>query len=107
MAGFAGTWRGAGHAPNPAPASRSQILSNLVMEELGPELKAELAPRLKGKPQERQRQWIQVGGLGSGVGVGPTAARHPQLDADTDADALPTDLGCRVPHGVRTGQGTL
>ena len=40
------------------------------MEELGPELKAELVPRLKGKSQERQRQWIQVGGLGSGVGVG-------------------------------------
>lgn len=37
-----------------------QILSNLVMEELGPELKTELAPRLKGKPQERQRQWIQI-----------------------------------------------
>ncbi|XP_047380533.1 protein Niban 2 [Sciurus carolinensis] len=37
-----------------------QILSNLVMEELGPELKAELAPRLRGKPQERQRQWIQI-----------------------------------------------
>ncbi|KAM6170403.1 protein Niban 2 [Rhynchocyon petersi] len=37
-----------------------QILSNLVMEELVPELKAELAPRLKGKPQERQRQWIQI-----------------------------------------------
>lgn len=30
------------------------------MEELGPELKAELSPRLKGKPQERQRQWIQI-----------------------------------------------
>lgn len=37
-----------------------QILSNLVMEELGPELKVELGPRLKGKPQERQRQWIQI-----------------------------------------------
>ncbi|XP_057355036.1 protein Niban 2 isoform X2 [Manis pentadactyla] len=37
-----------------------QILSNLVMEELGPELKAELGPRLKGKPQERQRQWLQI-----------------------------------------------
>lgn len=40
------------------------------MEELGPELKAELSPRLKGKPQERQRQWIQVGGLGLGAGPG-------------------------------------
>lgn len=38
------------------------------MEELGPELKAELAPRLKGKPQERQRQWIQVGACGLGDG---------------------------------------
>lgn len=28
-----------------------QILSNLVLEELGPELKAELAPRLKGNPK--------------------------------------------------------
>ncbi|KAM8803228.1 protein Niban 2 isoform 2-T2 [Rhynchonycteris naso] len=40
--------------------NEAQILSNLVMEELGPELKVELAPRLKGKPQERQRQWIQI-----------------------------------------------
>lgn len=39
------------------------------MEELGPELKAELAPRLKGKPQERQRQWIQVGVCGPEAGV--------------------------------------
>lgn len=38
------------------------------MEELGPELKAELTPRLKGKPQERQRQWIQVGACGLGGG---------------------------------------
>ncbi|XP_045324375.1 protein Niban 2 isoform X2 [Leopardus geoffroyi] len=57
-----------------------QILSNLVMEELGPELKAELAPRLKGKPQERQRQWIQVGGCGCGGG-GPGPAWHPHADS--------------------------
>ncbi|XP_020821413.1 protein Niban 2 [Phascolarctos cinereus] len=37
-----------------------QILSNLVMEELGPELKSVISPRMKGKPQERQRQWIQI-----------------------------------------------
>lgn len=89
MAGFAGTWRGAGHAPNPAPASRSQILSNLVMEELGPELKAELVPRLKGKPQERQRQWIQVGGLGSGVGVG-----GPRLPGTPSWTLTPTPMPC-------------
>jgi hypothetical protein len=39
------------------------------MEELGPELKAELCPRLKGKSQERQRQWIQVDGSPRGWGV--------------------------------------
>lgn len=50
------------------------------MEELGPELKAELAPRLKGKPQERQRQWIQVGGCGCGGG-GPRPAGHPHADS--------------------------
>ncbi|XP_028918800.1 protein Niban 2 isoform X2 [Ornithorhynchus anatinus] len=37
-----------------------QILSNLVMEELCPELKNTIVPKLKGKLQERQRQWIQI-----------------------------------------------
>lgn len=55
------------------------------MEELGPELKAELVPRLKGKSQERQRQWIQVGGLGSGVGVGA-----PQLPGTPSWTLTPT-----------------
>ena len=55
------------------------------MEELGPELKAELVPRLKGKPQERQRQWIQVGGLGSGVGVG-----GPRLPGTPSRTPMPT-----------------
>lgn len=37
-----------------------QVLSNLVMEELLPELKNTIGPRLKGKAPERQRTWIQV-----------------------------------------------
>ncbi|KYO23162.1 niban-like protein 1 [Alligator mississippiensis] len=37
-----------------------QILSNLVMEELVPDLKSTIGPRLKGKSQERQRIWIQI-----------------------------------------------
>ncbi|XP_074871472.1 protein Niban 2 [Carettochelys insculpta] len=37
-----------------------QILCNLVMEELVPELKNMIAPKLKGKAQERQRLWIQI-----------------------------------------------
>ncbi|NXC67070.1 NIBL1 protein, partial [Anhinga anhinga] len=37
-----------------------QVLSNLVMEELLPELRTTIGPRLKGKAQERQRTWIQI-----------------------------------------------
>ncbi|XP_062446729.1 protein Niban 2 [Rhea pennata] len=40
--------------------NETQILSNLVMEELVPELKSAIGPRLKGKAQERQRTWIQI-----------------------------------------------
>ncbi|NWS60470.1 NIBL1 protein, partial [Chunga burmeisteri] len=40
--------------------NETQVLSNLVMEELLPELRTTIAPRLKGKAQERQRTWIQI-----------------------------------------------
>ncbi|NWV81142.1 NIBL1 protein, partial [Dasyornis broadbenti] len=40
--------------------NETQILSNLVMEELLPELRSTIGPRLKGKAPERQRTWIQV-----------------------------------------------
>ncbi|XP_058674127.1 protein Niban 2 [Ammospiza caudacuta] len=40
--------------------NETQVLSNLVMEELLPELRSTIGPRLKGKAQERQRTWIQV-----------------------------------------------
>nr|XP_033815778.1 protein Niban 2-like isoform X2 [Geotrypetes seraphini] len=37
-----------------------QILSNLVMEDLIPELKNVISPKLKGKSQERQRAWLLI-----------------------------------------------
>ncbi|XP_053137841.1 protein Niban 2 [Hemicordylus capensis] len=40
--------------------NEAQVLSNLVMEDLLPELKNVIGPRLKGKAQERHRVWIQV-----------------------------------------------
>ncbi|NXE02997.1 NIBL1 protein, partial [Chaetorhynchus papuensis] len=40
--------------------NETQVLSNLVMEELLPELRSTIGPRLKGKAPERQRAWIQV-----------------------------------------------
>lgn len=47
-----------------------QVLSNLVMEELLPELRSTIGPRLKGKAPERQRTWIQVWGWGCPGGWG-------------------------------------
>uniref|UniRef100_UPI003AAB374C protein Niban 2-like n=1 Tax=Centroberyx gerrardi TaxID=166262 RepID=UPI003AAB374C len=38
----------------------SQILSNLVMEGLLPELRELISPRLKGKMHERQRNWMLI-----------------------------------------------
>uniref|UniRef100_A0A3Q2P4H7 Niban apoptosis regulator 2b n=1 Tax=Fundulus heteroclitus TaxID=8078 RepID=A0A3Q2P4H7_FUNHE len=38
----------------------SQILSNLVMESLLPELRELISPRLKGKLHERQRNWMLI-----------------------------------------------
>ncbi|XP_078498129.1 protein Niban 2 [Lissotriton helveticus] len=48
-----GTWEG-------LCGNEVQVLSNLVMEELMPELKNSIGPRLKGKPQERQRIWLMI-----------------------------------------------
>ncbi|XP_012823459.1 niban apoptosis regulator 2 isoform X1 [Xenopus tropicalis] len=37
-----------------------QVLSNLVMEDLVPDLKNIICPKLRGKPQERQRMWMLI-----------------------------------------------
>ncbi|XP_014826885.1 PREDICTED: niban-like protein 1 isoform X1 [Poecilia mexicana] len=40
--------------------SPPQILANLVLETLQPELRNEIGPRLKGKLQDRQRKWMLI-----------------------------------------------
>ena len=40
-----------------------QILANLVMETLHPQLRQLIGPRLKGKMQQRQRHWMLVSSL--------------------------------------------
>ncbi|OCT57982.1 hypothetical protein XELAEV_18002851mg [Xenopus laevis] len=37
-----------------------QVLSNLVMEDLIPDLKNIICPKLRGKPQERQKLWMLI-----------------------------------------------
>ncbi|XP_038124264.1 protein Niban 2a [Cyprinodon tularosa] len=51
--GHYGTWEMMCGAP-------PQILANLVMETLHPELRDVIAPRLKGKLQQRQRNWMLI-----------------------------------------------
>ncbi|XP_047228054.1 protein Niban 2a isoform X1 [Girardinichthys multiradiatus] len=48
-----GTWEMMCGAP-------PQILANLVMETLQPELRNAIGPRLKGKVQQRQRNWMLI-----------------------------------------------
>ncbi|KAI4902649.1 hypothetical protein NFI96_028710 [Prochilodus magdalenae] len=78
-----------------------RILANLVMETLHPDLRALIAPRLKGKLQQRQRDWmlisdavyrqvlaqtrVQYEGL-----VLASEAERPRLDASlrTDMDQI-------------------
>ncbi|XP_037607865.1 protein Niban 2a isoform X2 [Sebastes umbrosus] len=40
--------------------SPPQILANLVMEKLHPEIRAVIGPRLRGKMQQRQRHWMLI-----------------------------------------------
>ncbi|KAG5272927.1 hypothetical protein AALO_G00170810 [Alosa alosa] len=76
----------------------AQILANLVMETLLPELRTAIGPRLKGKLQQRQRNWILVSDAVYRQVLSQTRARHealvqvcesqrPHLDA-----ALRTDM---------------
>ncbi|KAM8934244.1 protein Niban 2-like [Pelodytes ibericus] len=37
-----------------------QVLSNLVMDDLIPDLKNIICPKLRGKPQEKQRTWLLI-----------------------------------------------
>ncbi|XP_075040992.1 protein Niban 2-like [Mixophyes fleayi] len=37
-----------------------QVLTNLVMDDLVPDLKNIISPKLRGKPQERQRTWLLI-----------------------------------------------
>lgn len=82
---------------------QSQILSNLVMEGLLPELRELISPRLKGKLHERQRNWMLISDAVYSlvqeqcqaqyeVVVQKCEASHPLLEASirTDMDQIIT-----------------
>ncbi|XP_062411062.1 protein Niban 2a [Sardina pilchardus] len=76
----------------------AQILANLVMETLHPDLRTVIGPRLKGKLQQRQRNWMLISDAVYKQVLSQTRAQHeamvqvcesqrPRLDA-----ALRTDM---------------
>uniref|UniRef100_A0A493TGY2 Niban apoptosis regulator 2 n=1 Tax=Anas platyrhynchos platyrhynchos TaxID=8840 RepID=A0A493TGY2_ANAPP len=66
--------------------NQSQILSNLVMEELLPELRSAIGPRLKGKAPERQRAWIQISDAVYRMVYEQTQAQYDALVAKCEAE---------------------
>lgn len=95
QAGVGGVWAEQG----PQSLLPSQVLSNLVMEELLPELRTTIGPRLKGKAQERQRTWIQVWGWGcrgGGCGVCVIILCHPPACTASALGATATSIPCRA-----------
>lgn len=90
-------WGGGGLRTEQGPQSLLplQVLSNLVMEELLPELRTTIGPRLKGKAQERQRTWIQVWGWGC-RGGGHRPLPSPCLHCLCFGGHAATSLPCRA-----------
>uniref|UniRef100_A0AAZ3QEU8 Niban apoptosis regulator 2a n=1 Tax=Oncorhynchus tshawytscha TaxID=74940 RepID=A0AAZ3QEU8_ONCTS len=62
-----------------------QILANLVMETLHPELRSLIGPRLKGKIQQRQRNWMLI-----------SAAVYKQVLSQTQAQYEALVQACEV-----------
>uniref|UniRef100_A0A672MR53 Niban-like protein 1 n=1 Tax=Sinocyclocheilus grahami TaxID=75366 RepID=A0A672MR53_SINGR len=59
--------------------NQAQILANLVMETLHPELKNLIVPRLKGKLQQRQRDWMLISDAVYRQVVSQTKTQHEAL----------------------------
>ncbi|XP_063753431.1 protein Niban 2b isoform X2 [Eleginops maclovinus] len=57
----------------------SQILANLVMEGLLPELRELISPRLKGKLHERQRNWMLISDAAYSLVQGQCQAQYQAL----------------------------
>uniref|UniRef100_UPI00398E3BBF protein Niban 2-like n=1 Tax=Pristiophorus japonicus TaxID=55135 RepID=UPI00398E3BBF len=56
--------------------NQAQIISNLVLEELLPELATVIQPKLKGKFHDRQRAWILITEAVHNMVLGQTKARY-------------------------------
>ncbi|XP_040915721.1 protein Niban 2a [Toxotes jaculatrix] len=73
-----------------------QILANLVMETLHPELRNGIGPRLKGKMQQRQRNWMLISDAVYKQVLSQTTAHYEALVEACEAQRLPLDARLRT-----------
>ncbi|KAJ8413830.1 hypothetical protein AAFF_G00064280 [Aldrovandia affinis] len=73
-----------------------QILTNLVMETLLPELRSLITPRLKGKMQERQRNWMLISDAVYGLVQGQAQAQYEAIVQRCEAGRPPLDTSIRT-----------
>uniref|UniRef100_A0A8C7HWP8 Niban apoptosis regulator 2b n=1 Tax=Oncorhynchus kisutch TaxID=8019 RepID=A0A8C7HWP8_ONCKI len=74
----------------------SQILANLVMETLLPELRDLISPRLKGKMHDRQRNWMLVCDAVYGLVVRQAQAQYEAVVQSCEARRPPLEASIRT-----------
>ncbi|XP_029921058.1 protein Niban 2a [Myripristis murdjan] len=87
--GHYGTWDMMCGAP-------PQILANLVMETLHPELRDLIGPRLKGKMQQRQRHWMLISDAVYKQVLMQTTGQYDALVQACEAQTPPLDAALRT-----------
>uniref|UniRef100_A0A8C3A134 Niban apoptosis regulator 2a n=1 Tax=Cyclopterus lumpus TaxID=8103 RepID=A0A8C3A134_CYCLU len=73
-----------------------QILANLVMESLHPELRSVIAPRLRGKMQQRQKHWMLISDALYRQVLSQTTSQYEALAEACEALRAPLDGGLRT-----------
>ncbi|KAI3361692.1 hypothetical protein L3Q82_002052 [Scortum barcoo] len=73
-----------------------QILANLVMETLHPELRSLIGPRLKGKMQQRQRNWMLISDAVYRQVLSHTTGQYEALVEACEAQRVPLDARLRT-----------
>ncbi|XP_029024195.1 protein Niban 2a [Betta splendens] len=73
-----------------------QILANLVMETLSPELKNVISPRLKGKMHQRQRNWMLISDGVYRQVLSQTSGQYHALVEACEAQRAPLDARIRT-----------
>ncbi|KAF4074291.1 hypothetical protein AMELA_G00237830 [Ameiurus melas] len=74
----------------------TQILANLVMEKLLPELRDLISPRLKGKLQERQKNWTLISDAVYSLVQSQTQSQYEAIVQSCEAGRPPLEASIRT-----------